>query len=259
MSDGQRNLIATRGAQMFPRLTDDELDAALQVRRAAQLPRRRNGRPDRRGRAGTDADPVGRSRRHSTRRRGLPIAHRHPRARQFHGRAGAAFGPAGAGRLEGADRCGRHSDPAGTPARAADRRSGPGRADHARADPSAHGPDRSRRRPGHHRQPRATRTSCGSSISFAATAIPICGSTRSGDNCARTLVEPVRGGGRRASDRPLSERQAAPQSDRASARPLRRAGRPDRYGQALRPGGHRRGTVRDWRLRSMRDRRACRS
>ena len=25
MSDGQRNLIATRGAQMFPRLTDDEL------------------------------------------------------------------------------------------------------------------------------------------------------------------------------------------------------------------------------------------
>ena len=25
MSDGQRNLIATRGAQMFPRLTDDEV------------------------------------------------------------------------------------------------------------------------------------------------------------------------------------------------------------------------------------------
>ena len=25
MTDGQRDLIATRGAQMFPRLTDDEL------------------------------------------------------------------------------------------------------------------------------------------------------------------------------------------------------------------------------------------
>ena len=47
MSDTQRELIATRGAQMFPRLSDDEFGAALQVRGAAQLQGRRDYLADR--------------------------------------------------------------------------------------------------------------------------------------------------------------------------------------------------------------------
>ena len=94
MSDGQRNLIATRGAQMFPRLTDDELDRLSRFGEPRSF--RAGEMVAQIGEAGpglmlilsgeVEVSPTG--------RRGLPIAHRHPSARQLHGRAGAAVGTA---------------------------------------------------------------------------------------------------------------------------------------------------------------------
>ncbi len=59
MTDSQRELIATRGAQMFPRLTDDELS---RLSRFGEPRSYRAGEmivAHRRDRSGTDADPVG--------------------------------------------------------------------------------------------------------------------------------------------------------------------------------------------------------
>ncbi len=63
------------------------------------------------------------------------------------------------------------------------------------------------------------------------------------DNCARTLVSRFEVADEELPIVLCPERQIAPEPGRGSARPLHRPGRPDRSRQALRPGGDRRGAV----------------
>ena len=137
---------------------------------------------------GPHADPVGPGRGHPDRRRRAP-AHRHPRARQFHGRARAALGPALSRRRDGADRrrSGRHS--ARAAARAADRRGRSWRAHHARADPAPGRPDRSRRGADHRRRRKAIADVLRLVNFLRRNGHPYQQLDPANDSCAQTLVE----------------------------------------------------------------------